>query len=236
MTLAHNNFIRLLNSIYLQASGVKNEKDIIDFLFFCHAWCVMLHEHHGAEEKDFFPRLDEACGEKNVMGHSAEQHGEFTPKINEMHEYVQTVSAQEYSAQKLRAFIDEFGPALRKHLGEEPIALLELGEKFGGEKLAKVWDDFEKKLLAEDLKTWDKVRNCLPLHFMGLHLRFEQMLTCVSCLCSTSSYQLLLAPLTILLKEESMLTGHLSLGLCRTLLDLSTAENMLALGDFFRAG
>ena len=35
MALAHNIMVRNLNAIYLQAEGVKEPKDIADFLIFC---------------------------------------------------------------------------------------------------------------------------------------------------------------------------------------------------------
>ncbi len=57
MALVHNCFIRGLNCIYLQAPNVKEPKDISDFTTFMHAWIFTLHEHHGNEEKFFFPHV-----------------------------------------------------------------------------------------------------------------------------------------------------------------------------------
>lgn len=152
MTLAHNTFIRYLKSIYLQATGVhkSNPKDITDFLFYCQSWCSVVHEHHAGEEKLLFPMLDALTGQTNIMGHSIEQHHELLAGMDEFEKYVRTVTVDDYSGRILQEIIDGFADALVTHLQEEPLALLEVGETYGGEKLATCWDELRPSCLRRE--------------------------------------------------------------------------------------
>jgi hemerythrin-like domain-containing protein len=158
MALAHNLMIRYLNSIYLQASGVEKTKDISDFLFYCQTWCSTIHEHHEGEEKGFFPRIDEYSGEKGVMEDAVDEHKTFTPGLNDFQEYVgHQTKPEEYDGKKIRSLIDAFAPALVKHLRAEISKLIEVGEKFGGDKIQTTFDTFEAELLTKSRKLWDPV-------------------------------------------------------------------------------
>lgn len=157
MALAHNLMIRYLNSIYLQATGVEKAKDISDFLFYCKTWCTTIHEHHEGEEKVFFPRIDEYSGEKGVMEDAVDEHKTFTPGLGEFEKYVSQTKPDDYDGKILRSLIDAFAPALVKHLGAEIWKLIDVGEKFGGDKLQTTFDAFEEELLNESRKLWDPV-------------------------------------------------------------------------------
>ena len=156
MALAHNMFIRYLNSIYLQASGISQPKDIADFLFYCQTWYKVLHEHHTGEEKVLFPSIDAVTGEGS-MEESAEEHKLFGDGTDEFYKYVSDTKPEEYDGTKLRSIIDGFAPALIKHLRAEVQKLIEVGEKLGGDKLQVLFDEFEAQIMKESRKEWDPV-------------------------------------------------------------------------------
>ncbi|KAL2814130.1 hypothetical protein BJX63DRAFT_431533 [Aspergillus granulosus] len=162
MTLAHNLTIRHLNAIYLQATGIATATDISDFLFFCKTWIDELRTHHAGEESILFPMLDEFTGIQGVMAESEEQHQAFMGGIGELEGYIQRISAStlvgEYSGNELRRIIRGFVGPLMQHLKDEPVQLLEIGERSGGDGIKRVWDMFEARLIRDGLATWDKVR------------------------------------------------------------------------------
>ena len=122
MCLAHNMMIRMLNCIYLQAPNVKLEKDIADFATFMHAFLVMLHEHHGNEEKMYFPWLEELNGEvKDLMNKNVEQHHGFAAGLQAFEDYVAALreGKAEYDSAKVISLIDVLAPTLVEHLHEE---------------------------------------------------------------------------------------------------------------------
>jgi hypothetical protein len=156
MALAHNVMIRYLNSIYLQATGITDPKDVADFLFYCQSWHGIIHEHHAGEEKVFFPRLHALMGE-DVMEDAVEEHKAFGAGVEEFHSYVSNTKPEEYDGTKLRSIIDSFAPALLKHLQAEIKKLIDVGEKFGGDKFQVLFDEFEAELMKESRKEWDPV-------------------------------------------------------------------------------
>jgi hemerythrin-like domain-containing protein len=157
MTLAHNMTVRHLNAIYLQATGVHDATDIRDFLFFCATWVDELHAHHSGEESILFPMLHIFTGISGVMAESEEQHRAFMEGVDRLAGYVQDTSVAQYSGAELRAIIRTFAGPLLRHLRDEPVQLLEIGERFGGEGLKGVWEKFEARLIKEGMAKWDKV-------------------------------------------------------------------------------
>ncbi|KAL3464832.1 hypothetical protein BJX64DRAFT_286020 [Aspergillus heterothallicus] len=135
MSLAHNLIICHLNAIYLQATGFTGPDDTRNFLLFTKFWLDELHGHHESEETMLFPMLDTFTGTKGVMDRAEAQHR---------------------FGVELRRIIKGFAPALLQHLREEPLLLLEIGERFGGERFRKFWDEFEAKLVKRNLQIWDK--------------------------------------------------------------------------------
>jgi hemerythrin-like domain-containing protein len=147
MSMAHNMFVRSLNAIYLQAEGVKNTADIRDFLLYCELWHEVLHHHHHGEETIFFPDIEKYSGVSGLMDHMVEEHHAFETGVKHFIEYVKTTTPETYDGTKLKALIDDFAPALTKHLGDEIDQLLAL-DKYGGEKLFASYKDLEKKVIA----------------------------------------------------------------------------------------
>lgn len=157
MTLAHNLMIRYLNSIYLQATGITQSDDIAAFLFYCRAFCQLLHEHHRAEEEGFFPMIEEYTGKKGIMDREVEQHKAFDSSLHLFEQYVSETQPEDYSGSKLRTLIDEFAPALLKHLYAEVSSLISVGEEFGGDQLRQTFDGWEKELVKESQAKADPV-------------------------------------------------------------------------------
>ena len=78
------------------------------------------------------------------MERNIQQHHAFDAGAEKFKEYTHSVTPETYEGEKLKAIVDEFGPALTAHLSDEIQTLLRL-DKYGGEKLAKVWQELGKK-------------------------------------------------------------------------------------------
>jgi hemerythrin-like domain-containing protein len=155
MCLVHNFIIRILNCIYLQAPNVKLDKDISDFAIFMHAFLVTVHEHHGNEEKFYFPWLEELNGDvKTYMDKNIEQHHGFAPGLQAFEDYVKALKEgkAKYDAAKVLSLIDAFGNPLVEHLKEE-IASFEELEKLGDGIDWPSWDKKVKKLAVDGAET-----------------------------------------------------------------------------------
>jgi hemerythrin-like domain-containing protein len=159
MALVHNVFIRTLNCIYLQALNVKEEKDASDFIIFAHSWVIMLHEHHGNEEKFYFPWLEADIGTTGAMEKNIQQHHAFESGLSAFEAYVVAVKdgKEKYDGAKIVALIDAFGSILTTHLTEE-IATFEELEKLG-DKIN--WKEWNKKVQKLAIDTAEKV--CMGL-------------------------------------------------------------------------
>ncbi len=156
MCLIHNVIIRSLNCIYLQARNVKLEQDVTDFTTFMHAWTVLIHEHHGNEEKMFFLWLEEDIGIPNYMEKNVNQHHAFAPGFKRFEDYVSALRAgkETYSGDKVIALLDDFGSILTNHLKEEIGTFEELESM--GDKIN--WERWNKRVQKVAVETADKVR------------------------------------------------------------------------------
>ncbi|PMD47807.1 hypothetical protein L207DRAFT_523164 [Hyaloscypha variabilis F] len=169
MALVHNMLIRMLNCIYLQAPNVTLEKDIADFAIFMHAFFVTIHEHHGNEEKFYFPWLEELNAEVKVsMDQNVAQHHGFAPGLQAFEEYVEALREGKaiYSAEKIRSLIDGFGTPLVEHLKEEVVTFEAL------EKLSidwPAWDKKVKKMAVDNAETEFEI----PIAVVCLDYTFE---------------------------------------------------------------
>lgn len=149
MALAHNLMIRYLNSIYLQATGITKTSYITDFMFYCQAWCGIIHEHHTQEEEKFFPAVEAYSGQKGLMDGLVEEHHSFAAGLEKFEQYVNNTKADYYDGKALRAMIEDFAPALVKHLHAEIAMLVKVGEAFGGDKLQTTYDLWESEIVKE---------------------------------------------------------------------------------------
>jgi len=143
MCLVHNIFIRILNCIYLQARNVKTEKDATDFATFIHALIILIHEHHGNEEKYFFPSLEKSIGVEGFMEKNVEQHHAFNSGLEKLETHVNALRAkeEEYDGQKIISLIDGFGTTLTDHLKDE----------------IRTFEDLEQYDSKIDWKGWNKM-------------------------------------------------------------------------------
>lgn len=157
MTLAHNILLLNLNSIYLQCEQVTKPKDIADFIIYAQCSIEEIHTHHALEEENLFPQVAEYTCEKDIMAGNLEQHHAFEATLGRLEKYLSTVTPETYDGKHLKHLIETFANDLVPHLTEEIETLLGL-EKYGGEKLGKLWEEFNEKILPS-IK--DKV--CLPL-------------------------------------------------------------------------
>lgn len=138
MAHAHNAMIRGLNAIYLQAAGMKQAKDIADFLFFTRAWAAWVLHHHTLEENIMFPEWEQLIGKPGFFEGDTAQHHTFSDGLNRLQTYATDTNPQDYAPDKLKAIIDEFKNVFHTHLCDEIEDLLRLRE-FDGEKLLLVY-------------------------------------------------------------------------------------------------
>lgn len=135
------------------------------FVGYAYCWYDAIDAHHTGEEREFFPWIEEAAGEKGIMDANVEQHSEcdrlFRPRwdsgllnwvshhieifekgIEDYGSYLRSLKGKEttLSGERLRSIIDSFGPALHQHLFDEIPSLLALSKY--GEKvhLNQLWD------------------------------------------------------------------------------------------------
>src|SRR5690348_15787501 len=136
MALIHNDMIRGLNSIYLQAPHVQT-KDQRSFCSYIIRWHQLLHVHHSAEEAEVFPDVEAMAGERGIMEANVDQHHAFTDGLGAFVAYVQEILGrkQRYDGDKAVKLIDAFGTVLVQHLHDEIPTLLSL-RKYGSEKMA----------------------------------------------------------------------------------------------------
>ena len=78
MCVVHNALLRSLNSIYIQSPNIELA-DYKDFVGYSLCWYYVVHEHHTSEEEQFFPEIEEAVGEKGLMGRNVEEHSKHNP-------------------------------------------------------------------------------------------------------------------------------------------------------------
>jgi len=141
MALFHNLLLRALNTIYLQAPFVK-DADKKDFIGYALCWYDAINAHHTGEEKEFFPWIEEAAGEKGIMAANIEQHNTFHDGVEEYAAYLRSLKGKEitFSGAHLRSIVDSFGPTLHQHLSDEITSLLALSKYGDKVHLNKLWD------------------------------------------------------------------------------------------------
>jgi hemerythrin-like domain-containing protein len=151
MALAHNGILRGLNSIYLQATHIPREDPdaIQDFLIYCQSWCESMHHHHDAEEKDFFPSIEQISNVRGIMERNIEQHRAFTPGFDLFQEDSQTCLPEAYDGQKIRTLIEAFAEPLSRHLHDE-IETLRALDMYDSGRIRQAYQRLEKILMATD--------------------------------------------------------------------------------------
>ncbi|KAF8857873.1 hypothetical protein BDZ45DRAFT_674350 [Acephala macrosclerotiorum] len=56
-----------------------------------HVWCVTIYEHHGNEEKYFFPWLEKSINKERFMDKNVVQHHAFNPGLDKFEAYVEAL-------------------------------------------------------------------------------------------------------------------------------------------------
>lgn len=92
-----------------------------------YAWCAWVKEHHLLEDDVMFPSFEQAAGKPGLLQKSCDQHQDFILGLEELHRLSET-DASEYSSDKIRTLIENFAPAMHKHLSEEIDALIAMKE------------------------------------------------------------------------------------------------------------
>ena len=152
MAIAHNVFLRGLNSILRQAPYIIDSlkagyirQDVEDLLFYVKTWIRLVKRHHDIEEKLFYPGVEEVTGITGLMDDLEVEHEEWLDGLLALQNYVDRVSDKpdQYRWATMRTMINSVSPALTNHLYSEIEFLLGL-EKFETEGLRTLWFEVEK--------------------------------------------------------------------------------------------
>lgn len=127
MALSHNSFIRGFNSIYQQAPRVQLPVDKADFVGYCLAWIDCVSAHHHYEETEFFPNVNKAAGQTDLMAGAVHQHEEFYGGMERMKSYLLEKGA-DFSSTELIEIMESFKKALHDHLKAEPGEIVALAK------------------------------------------------------------------------------------------------------------
>jgi len=146
MCLAHNAMIRNINAIYLQCEQVTKPTDQADFIIFCQAAIEVIHTHHQMEETNLFPQVAEYTGEENIMQTNIEQHRAFDAGLQIFEDHIYKLTPEKYDGVELKRLLEGFAEVLVVHLSDEIQTLLAL-QKYGGDKLGAVFENFNKKVM-----------------------------------------------------------------------------------------
>ena len=108
-----------------------------------------MHHHHDAEEKHFFPSVEQISNVQGLMERNVEQHRAFTPGFDRFQEHAQTCLPKAYEGQKIRTLIEDFAEPLTQHLYDE-IETLRALDVYDSERIRQAYQRLEKSLMATD--------------------------------------------------------------------------------------
>lgn len=118
MVLSHNAFIRGYNSIFQQAPRVQSPTDKTEFVGYCVAWVDCVLQHHHYEETEFFPNLNKAAGQRDLMAGAVHQHEAFYGGMEQLKKYLLDKGA-EFSSREVIRIMESFQEPLYSHLKAE---------------------------------------------------------------------------------------------------------------------
>jgi hemerythrin-like domain-containing protein len=147
MALAHNMFLRALNSIYLQAPLIHDPTDVADLYIFCEAWIHLIHHHHSIEESTFFSELEQYTHNPELTAREREQHKIIHEGLDQLQKYVTETAPSDYKWTDLETVFESFGSTLQTHLHEEVQMILDLKDNpaITEENILKAWEATEKE-------------------------------------------------------------------------------------------
>lgn len=144
MSCVHNGLIRSLNSVYNQCINVAEqgtEKDKLDFANYALHCAELLHAHHTFEEETLFPGFNKLAGVPGLMDENVQEHEIFHAGFSAYKKYILEVQGKRVRLHggRLRTLMDNFMPALYKHLVNE-IDTLSAMERYEGVDFKKWFD------------------------------------------------------------------------------------------------
>lgn len=152
MALAHNVFIRALNSVYQQAPYVKphgdpsyNSQDVKDLLHYVACWAETVNHHHHIEETLMFPDLERLSGKPGSMDDPKHQHELIHGGLDKLLAYAESTEPVVWRWEGgMKDVLDSFTEPLMHHLSEEIALLMTMKDLDSGE-LKKIWVAAETK-------------------------------------------------------------------------------------------
>ncbi|KAH8682286.1 hypothetical protein BX600DRAFT_39442 [Xylariales sp. PMI_506] len=119
MALLHNAILRGYNSIYQQASHVK-QQDKSDFIGYCLTWFKFVKSHHDDEEQTLFVKVEELLDDKTVWTTTHHEHESFLGGLVEFQTYLTSLkSPDDFSGAELLKIMDGFQEPFAGHFKSE---------------------------------------------------------------------------------------------------------------------
>jgi hemerythrin-like domain-containing protein len=154
MAVAHNMFIRGLNSVYLQAPLIHEPKDAADLFIFCKAWIIAIKHHHDVEEAALFTDLEKFTHDAKILARERDQHRQIHEGLSRFKQYITETQPEAYRWKDFESVLESFSGVLKMHLTEEIEALLKLRDtEVTDEELKLAWKHTEEE--AKDFKEPD---------------------------------------------------------------------------------
>jgi hemerythrin-like domain-containing protein len=145
MALAHNMFIRALNSVYLQAPVIREPEDVSDLFIYCNTWISMIEHHHKLEETHLFSSIETSSHDPKIVATEREQHRAIHEGLDRLQKYIDETAPEDYKWEDLKIVIDSFGDVLKTHLAKEVETLANLKDSsIPEDEIAKAWKITEK--------------------------------------------------------------------------------------------
>ncbi|KAJ2902848.1 hypothetical protein MKZ38_000042 [Zalerion maritima] len=177
MALLHNAIIRGYNTIWLQATHVQDQ-DKADFVGYCLTWFHFVKSHHGDEEQNLFPKVEELLGDKDIWDVTHKEHESFLGGLGEFNTYLTTLSSpSDFSGTKLREIMTGFKEDFENHFHSEISTIAAFSEHPSCPKQGTPEGD----AAALTFKTWGKstvtkagVVDVVPFFLLNLDATYEE--------------------------------------------------------------
>lgn len=177
MALVHNALIRGFNSIYVQASHIRDEVKP-DFVGYSLAWAKFMKSHHHDEEDSLFLKVADLLQDKDIWTETHREHESFLDGVLAFESYLTGLADRKaLSAEKLVDIMDSFREPLGHHLHSEVATIANLSTH----PRAPPEGTPEAAAAAQVFKAWGKktitkagMLDVAPFFFLNLDRTFEQ--------------------------------------------------------------
>lgn len=179
MAHIHNAILRGYNTVYLQASHIKDE-DKPAFIGYALAWYKVVKSHHDDEEAELFPKVAGVLHGKDdeIWGGTHKEHESFLQGLGEFKTYLSRLSSPaEFDGQELRRIMGTFQAPFEHHFHSEIARIA----SFASLPSAPALNSPEADEAAAVFKAWGKktvmkagTTDVVPFFLMNLDATYEE--------------------------------------------------------------